>query len=385
MKQAFIIMQIGNEELDKIYKEAIVPALKTFNLEAKRVDKHNRGGLLKSEIVAFINEADIIIADLTNERPNCYLEVGYAMGREKYPNLILTAREDHNPDSPNYVKNGPKVHFDLTGYDILWWEKDKLKAFKEELEKRIRRRLTIISSTGKPVVPPIDTEWMKARQSEAFSDSTYLGNVPMMEVEMALFDSKLEINQTDLLAHAEKAALHTTGWPIGVVLHVEEKRPKPTKDGIVARVFSDGRKSYDYWALKKDGQFYMMRIENPQKHGFMAFDTKIFRVTEVLQYCASLYLELGASPNAQVFIAIRHSGLKNLEISSDENRMIFETYRSTENAVSSEIVTAPEEIQPKIVELVETITKPLFVLFDYFTVPRKTVEEIVKKFVVRKA
>ena len=120
MKQAFIIMQIGNEELDKVCREAIVPALRTCGLDPKRVDKHNKGGLLKSEIIAFINQADIIIADLTNERPNCYLEVGYAMGREKYSNLILTAREDHNPDSPNHIRNGPKVHFDLAGYDILW-------------------------------------------------------------------------------------------------------------------------------------------------------------------------------------------------------------------------------------------------------------------------
>src|SRR4030067_3007154 len=106
MQQAFIIMQIGNEELDEVCKEAIVPALRAFKLDPKRVDKHNKGGLLKSEIISFINEAEIIVADLTNQRPNCYLQVGYAMGRDKYPNLILTAREDHNPESPNHEKNG---------------------------------------------------------------------------------------------------------------------------------------------------------------------------------------------------------------------------------------------------------------------------------------
>ena len=36
----------------------------------------------------------MIVADITNERPNCYLEVGYAMGLGKKANLILTARED---------------------------------------------------------------------------------------------------------------------------------------------------------------------------------------------------------------------------------------------------------------------------------------------------
>ena len=61
--------------------------------------------------------------------------------------------------------------------------------------------------------------------------------------------------------------------------------------------------------------------------------------------------------------------------------MILDTYTSTEDTAYSEIVTTLEEIQPKIVDLVEEITKPLFVLFDYFTVPRNSVEEIVSKFV----
>jgi nucleoside 2-deoxyribosyltransferase len=120
MAQAFIIMQIGNAELDRVCEQAIVPALKACGLDPKRVDKHNSGGLLKSEIIAFIEGADIIVADVTNERPNCYLEIGYAMGAGKFRNLVLTAREDHSVDSPNHRPGGSKVHFDLAGYDILF-------------------------------------------------------------------------------------------------------------------------------------------------------------------------------------------------------------------------------------------------------------------------
>ena len=175
MRQAFVIMQIGNPELDNVCEKVIVPALKANNLDPKRVDKHNKGGLLKSEITAFIKTSDIIVADLTNERPNCYLEVGYAMGRDKYPNLILTSREDHNPDSPNHVKDGPKVHFDLTGYDILWWKPKELDQFKSELDKRIRRRLKEIASTKIPEVSPFDDGWVQKCQDEAFSGFNKLG------------------------------------------------------------------------------------------------------------------------------------------------------------------------------------------------------------------
>lgn len=43
------------------------------------MDRHNEGDLLKCEIVQFIERSQIIVADVTNERPNCYLETGYAM------------------------------------------------------------------------------------------------------------------------------------------------------------------------------------------------------------------------------------------------------------------------------------------------------------------
>lgn len=146
--ESFVIMQIGNSQLDKIWKEVYLPATVECKLDPKRVDKHNEGRLLNSEIAEFIKRAKIIIADLTNERPNCYLEIGYAMGIDKFQNLILCAREDHNPDSPNYKKGGPKVHFDLSGYDILWWEEKNLSEFKVSLIKRIKHRLEIVKSSN---------------------------------------------------------------------------------------------------------------------------------------------------------------------------------------------------------------------------------------------
>lgn len=138
--QGFVIMQLGNPELERVYELAIAPALCDAGLDARRVDKHNEGRLLHSEIIAFIEESEIIVADLTNERPNCYLEIGYAMGAGRFTNLILTAREDHNSDSPQHRAGGPKVHFDLVGYDILFWRPEHLVRFRRELVKRIRRR-----------------------------------------------------------------------------------------------------------------------------------------------------------------------------------------------------------------------------------------------------
>src|SRR5215510_1098124 len=145
MQPGFVIMQIGNPELDNVYERAVAPALLDCGVAPCRVDRHNRGGLLVSEIIQFIEEAEVVVADLTHERPNCYLEVGYVLGAGKLTNLILTARADHDAESPQHRPGGARVHFDLAGFEILFWERDGLPDFRRELEKRVRRRMELLA------------------------------------------------------------------------------------------------------------------------------------------------------------------------------------------------------------------------------------------------
>ena len=49
MSIAFVVMQIGDSELDRLFETVIQPAIESVGLQAKRVDRHNEGGLLKSE------------------------------------------------------------------------------------------------------------------------------------------------------------------------------------------------------------------------------------------------------------------------------------------------------------------------------------------------
>jgi len=163
--EAFVIIQIGNAELDRVYRDAIVPALTAAGLTPRRVDIHNSGGLLQNEIAAFIERAEIIVADLTNERPNCYLEVGYALGLGKLGHILLAAREDHQPDLPNRQPNDPRVHFDLNSYDILYWDPDDLPDYSSRLETRVRRRL-LITGTTKPT-PVWDDSWIADMRKRA--------------------------------------------------------------------------------------------------------------------------------------------------------------------------------------------------------------------------
>ena len=142
--EAFLIMQIGDPQLDRIWSNVYVPVIQDFKLKPRRIDKHNEGRFLMSEVADLLVKSKIIIADLTNARPNCYLEVGYTYGIEKHSHLILCAREDHNPNSPNHKKDGSKIHFDISGYDIVFWDENKMDEFKIELAKKIKYRLTVV-------------------------------------------------------------------------------------------------------------------------------------------------------------------------------------------------------------------------------------------------
>jgi hypothetical protein len=141
MIECFVIMPIGFGETEPIWKDIYEPTLKELGFNPIRVDQQDDGTLLPAQIIQYINSSPLLLADLTLSRPNCYFEVGYAMGLNKYTNLILCCRDDHNTHSPKFdPKSGHKLHFDLQSYGVIWWAQDNLEKFKLDLKARIEQR-----------------------------------------------------------------------------------------------------------------------------------------------------------------------------------------------------------------------------------------------------
>ncbi len=382
MPQAFVIMQIGNAELDRLYADALFPAIQACGLEPRRVDRHNEGGLLKNEIVKFIQESDILIADLTNERPNVYLEIGYAMGVDKFKNLILTVREDHFPESQNFRQGGPKVHFDLAGYDILSWEPQRIEGFRDELVRRIRRRLVVVGPRAARGVPVWDDEWIAAERTSAMAGLAELGRSGFMEIRFAIHPPKPTKTLRELDEAAQAAQIETFGWPIGIYLNRDDVRPRPRADGIVAHVFPKSKDSFDHWAIRRNGDFYFLGslFEDEQRPQQLFFDTRIVRITEAVLYCIRLYSRLGVDRAATLSLVARHAGLRGRTLSAAGNRRIRE--RTTiEDAVEAEIVGSMDELEARLVEKVIELVAPLFQVFDLFELGRPIYEELINNFV----
>jgi hypothetical protein len=362
MADGFVIMQIGDEQLDRVFEEAVAPAIERVGLTPRRIDLDNEGGLLKSEIVSFLERSDLIVADLTNERPNCYLEVGYAMGLGRNRHMILTVREDHYPGNPGYAAGGPKVHFDLTGYDILFWKPGDLSTFSRKLEERIRRRLAIVGDTGASVPSTAAApDWFGDAEQSALEElRQYTGGRGFMELAFWLDSPKIERTQQELLEAARSAEIHTFGWPIGVVLDRDEYRPRPTGDGIRARIpaerWGGGEKVYDCWELRVNGDFLLVhRLFEDQrgKSDELFFNTRIVRVSEGVLYCARLYERLGVAPETKVHLKVRYGGIEGRVLtSSDPGRYLSRGYRSGVDEFEQEVTFDLSSVADELVEIV---------------------------------
>lgn len=77
---------------------------------------------IDDEIFAKLHRSSVVLADLTGARPNCFLELGYALGRG-LPTMVM-------------VREGASLPFDITTFSGLHWKtggtvEDRRRAFRE--------------------------------------------------------------------------------------------------------------------------------------------------------------------------------------------------------------------------------------------------------------
>ena len=157
---AFVIMALNKPDSELVWENVYKPTIESFGLYPHRISKLTLGSPLLEQIQVGINSSVFIIADLTHERPNCYFEVGYAFGLGKHDPTILCCRVDHDLHRTRSNVD-PKIHFDLQGYQIVWWDPDKLEAFKVELEEVIRFRLKQLPPTKRLESKRMPNFWIR--------------------------------------------------------------------------------------------------------------------------------------------------------------------------------------------------------------------------------
>jgi hypothetical protein len=148
--RVFVVMPIqgeryGDQEQQRIFKEyddrfdAIEQALGDLDCYAIRIDKEAPLEGLVDRIKDEIRKANFLVADLTDERPSCYFDVGYADALGVPVIHVASKQSVVSPGTPT------KIHFDIhknvnyfTNHKEL---KEKLTtAFKKNREKLLASR-----------------------------------------------------------------------------------------------------------------------------------------------------------------------------------------------------------------------------------------------------
>lgn len=146
---------------DLRYKETIKPALEKAGLRPRRADEILGLTPVIEKIEVAISNSPICVAEVTEDNPNVWLELGYALALGR-PTVILCEKQVR-----------PKLPFDVQHRSVVFYRTDSKSGF-EELEKQIIRLVKHELDNAEkiersPVVKPGD-----------------VGNIDLQEFEVAI-------------------------------------------------------------------------------------------------------------------------------------------------------------------------------------------------------
>ncbi len=127
-KNCFVVMPFGGD-LEKVYNEAILPALKSINCKSIRSDKQLEPIIIEG-IHLGIKNSNVCIADLTGFNKNVLYEVGISHS-SKTPTVLIT---QDNPEN---------LPFDLKHYRVITYKLDELVKLQEKISKVVKNLLEL--------------------------------------------------------------------------------------------------------------------------------------------------------------------------------------------------------------------------------------------------
>lgn len=127
MNKVFMIMPFSDSTCKKAYKICIKPVCDEYNLEIRRADEIFTTNPVYDDIVKEIQEASIIIVDISGKNPNVFYELGMAHTLKQSHTIIITQQQ---------YKETP---FDIAHFRALHYENSIEGA--EKLKNQLRRTL----------------------------------------------------------------------------------------------------------------------------------------------------------------------------------------------------------------------------------------------------
>ena len=141
---------------------------------------------------------------------------------------------------------------------------------------------------------------------------------------------------------------------------------------------------YDYWALRRNGDFYLRKslFEDTQDTTAIFFNTRIVRNTELLMYALRLYDRLSIDPSTEFVLELRYGGLNGRVLrTSSRNRHMTGSHTCSEDQITTDYNGSLQEVEASLTEVVKQLTAPMLGLFDFFELDDSIYQQIVEAYV----
>lgn len=122
---AFVAMSF-NGELDRVYEDAIAPAIKAAGWSPVRADRTHHLERIDDWVLNQIRAAKFVVVDSTYDNPGAAFEAGYALGKGRP--VIWTVKDE-------WMAKG--LHFDFRQFNHLNWKLGDENLLVEPLRERI--------------------------------------------------------------------------------------------------------------------------------------------------------------------------------------------------------------------------------------------------------
>jgi hypothetical protein len=132
-RTAFMAMQFGDPELDKVVNDYFKPAALAAGFELRLITDRQPAGLIDDQLRVALRRARFVVADLTHANNGAYWEAGFAEGLGRP--VIYTCRQ-HEWD-----EGGRKTHFDTNHLLTVIWDLARAGDAAKRLTTTIRATL----------------------------------------------------------------------------------------------------------------------------------------------------------------------------------------------------------------------------------------------------
>lgn len=130
-RKAFMAMQYGEPEIDRMVNDVFRPAVAQTGFTLVRLDDQPRAGLIDDRLRVEIRASRFLVADLTHQNAGAYWEAGYAEGLGKP--VIYTCEQT--------VFEREQTHFDTNHHLTVIWDSGAPDRAAEQLKATIRATL----------------------------------------------------------------------------------------------------------------------------------------------------------------------------------------------------------------------------------------------------